>query len=102
MKFKIKQIIFTDTTKAGKEQIDKSGNKFWMLHLEVIPVGKDSFISPNEFWQWIWKYYTVDRWDKLKSLIKVWEIYDIIYSQKWPWKTIETLSDDKWNLIIKK
>jgi len=99
MKFIVRDIIFTDRTKAGQPLINKNKEKFFMLHLEVKEVG-DSVIQSNEHGKWISKYYITDEWDKLKDQIKIGETYLIEYSQSWIYKNVQSVRTISGNIII--
>ena len=99
MKFKVKDFIFTDKTKAWKELINKAWDKFFMLHLEVQEVD-DAIIQANEHGKWISKYYTTDESKKLSEKIKIGQIYIIEYSQSWIYKNIVSIMDLEGKIII--
>jgi len=99
MNFKIKDIIFTNQTKDGKELKRKNWDLFFMLHLEVEEVGDDK-LEWNKHWKWISKFYNEDKWDSIKQKIKVWELYKIEYRQSWIYKNIISVRDKDDNIII--
>ena len=99
MKFKIKNIIFTDKTKDGKELINKNWEWFFMLHIEVIEDWESS-IKANKFGKWISKYFNENKWDELKQKIKIWNIYNIEYKESWIYKNIVSIRDNDNNIII--
>jgi len=98
MKFWIKDIIFTDQTKAGKPLM-KNWEPFFMLHLEVVEK-EESTVTYNEHWKWISRFYTTDKWDDIKSKIKIWSIYEIEYKQSWIYKNLISVKDLEGNIIL--
>ena len=99
MLFKIESIVFTDISKEGQPLINRVGQPFFMLHLEVSEWPWAS-IEANEHWKIISKYYVTNESDKLLSQIKVWETYNIEYSVSWIYKNVISVRDLNNNIII--